>query len=83
MNYKKYTRKETYSAVQFTGSNTKECMELCPILTDPITERPMLVIPNELGDQFVQIGDWIVKDSSESFHVYTDITFKHYFLGSD
>ena len=55
-------------AVQFTGSNDKECLLFCPIARDIEDNKPNLVIPTLEGDHLCSVGDWIIKGVNGEFY---------------
>ncbi len=65
---KKFRKKPVViEAIQFTGENSKECMEFCPVAK--ISEGPMadLIIRTIEGDYLCTVGDWIIKDANGDF----------------
>lgn len=64
--------------VRFLG-NDKECIEFCPIATDPEEKVPSLVIPTLEGDIKVSFGDYIIKGVNGEFYpCKSDIFHKTY-----
>lgn len=66
--------KKAFELIQFTGYNDKECIEFCPIATDPEEKEANLIIKNCFGENIkCNIGDYIIKYDDSSFNVLNDI----------
>lgn len=55
-------------AVQFTGHNDAEIKVFCPIIKDPISLSPRLMIPTMEGDMLVSVGDWVIRGVKGEFY---------------
>lgn len=55
-------------ALQFTGSNAKECLEFCPIAWMPTDIQPNLAIPTLEGQMICSAGDYIIRGVKGEFY---------------
>lgn len=71
---------EYFEAVQFVGSNDKECLEFCPDAFDPEWNHAAICIPHFGGNHICELGNWIVKDQNGFYSVLPDTVFRGVYM---
>lgn len=70
---KKYKKKpEIVEAVQFTGANLDELKAFVPMLN---TEPRFMVLSTFTGQHFINVGDYIVKNTDGEYQVHSERIF--------
>ena len=65
----KYRKKPVViEAIQFIGSNDRECIKFCANIIDPEDTKPSLIIPTLEGNMTASIGDYIIKGVNGEFY---------------